>query len=139
MPHLAELPPGECWARLEAEYTALLSFAHEHDVHAMPVNICIRDRQVWFRATEGVKLRAARAGVRMALTVEQHDDLTHGGWSVSARGTASTSDQGPPARGRPTVRPWRRGAQQGTWVHVAVDTITGRELVPGSARSPVVG
>ncbi len=136
MPTLVELPPAECWTRLEAEYTALLAFAHDGDVHTMPVNVCVRDRQVWFRTLEGAKLRAARAGVRMAVAVERHDDLDHHGWSVCARGTARVESEGPPARGAATVRPWRRGAGDGAWVRVAVDTITGRQLVAGS--SPTV-
>jgi hypothetical protein len=133
MPSLSALPPVECWARLEAVSTAMLAFAHEGDVHVVPVNICVRDRQVWFRTGEGVKRRAARAGVRMAVALEQHDDLSHGGWSVAARGPASLEPDGPPTRGRPTVRPWRRQAQEGDWVRVAVDTIEGRQLVLGAA------
>lgn len=129
MPTLVELPSDECWRRLAAEYTALLSFAFEDDVHVVPVNLCVRDRDVWFRTAEGAKLRAARAGVRMAVAVERHDDLTHGGWSVSARGPAGVEQEGPPARDAPTVRPWRRAAGDGAWVRVAVDTITGRQLV----------
>lgn len=133
MPALVELPPAECWTRLAAEYTVLVCFAHDGDVHAMPVNACVRDRQVWFRTTEGVKLRAARAGTRMAVVVERHDDLDHHGWSICARGVAEVDPDGPPARGGPIVRPWRRGARDGTWVRVAVDTITGRQLALGAA------
>ncbi len=135
MPSLAELTPAECWTRLEAEYTALLSFAHEDDLHCLPVNVCVRDRQVWFRSAEGLKLRAARAGVRMAVAVERHDAIEHGGWSVSARGPASVEEEGPPPGRGPIVRPWRRGAAGGAWIRVAVDTITGRQLVAGTIPS----
>ena len=133
MPQLAPLPPVECWHRLEAASTAFAAFTFEGDVHVEPVNVCVRDRQVWFRATDGLRLRAARAGVRVAVAIGAHDDLEHRGWSVTARGAASVDPDGPPARGRPTVRPWRREAMQGAWVRVPVDTITGRELVPGGA------
>ena len=135
MPSLVELPPAECWTRLAAEYTVLVCFVHDGDVHAMPVNACVRDRQVWFRTADGVKLRAAQAGSRMAIVVERYDDLVHHGWSVCARGAARVDEGGPPARDAPTVRPWRRGARDGTWVRVAVDTITGRQLDFG--RAPV--
>lgn len=131
MPHLVDLPPAECWTRLAATSTASLAFALEGDVHVEPVNVCVRDRQVWFRSTDGLKLRAARAGVRMAVAIGAHDDVEHRGWSVTARGPASVEPEGPPAGDRPTVRPWRRDAADGAWVRVAVDTITGRELVPG--------
>lgn len=131
MPRLAELSTAECWTRLAAEYTALVAFAHEGEVHVLPVNVCVRDHDVWFRAGDGVAQQAARSGARMAVAVERHDDLAHAGWSVAARGDAGVDADGPPAQGAPTVRPWRRGAQQGAWVRVAVDTITGRQLVLG--------
>lgn len=131
MPTLAALPVVECWTRLEAEYTAMLSFCHDGDTHAMPVNFCVRDRQLWFRAPEGVKLRAARSGARMALSVHRQDAIEHAGWSVTARGPATVEPEGPSSRGTPTVRPWALEARGGTWVRVAVDTITGRQLVLG--------
>lgn len=131
MPHLAELPTAACWRRLQAAYTAVLAFTHEGDVHAMPVNVCARDGQIWFRATEGVKLRAARARARMAVVVEWHDELAHTGGSVTARGDAREAPEGPPPALRPPVRPWWGDAQRGTWVVVAVDTITGRALRSG--------
>lgn len=133
MPTLATLPVVECWTRLAGEYTAMLSFCHDGDVHAMPVNIVVRDRQVWFRAPEGAKLRAARGGTRMALAVHRQDAIDHAGWSVTARGRASVEEDGPPFDGGPPVRPWAMEARNGAWVHVAVDTITGRQLVLGPA------
>ena len=135
MPSLAELTPAECWSRLGVEYTAIVAFTHEGDVHGLPVNVCVRDRQVWFRTTEGLKLRAAAAGVRMAVVVERHDEVEHGGWSVCARGPASVEPEGPPRRDAPVVRPWRRGARGGAWVRIAVDTITGRQLVAAGVPS----
>lgn len=134
MPSLVDLPPVECWSRLEAASTASLAFTFEGDVHVEPVNVCVRHRQLWFRSGHGLKLRAARAGVRMAVAIGSHDDLEHVGWSVTARGPASVDPDGPAAEGRPTVRPWRRDAVGGHWVRIAVDTITGRELVLGRAR-----
>ena len=135
MPSLAELTPAECWTRLAAAYTAIVAFAHEDDVHVLPVNVCVRDRQVWFRTAEGLKLRAAAAGVRMAVAVERHDEVEHHGWSVCARGPASVEPDGPPRRDAPIVRPWRRDAHDGAWVRVAVDTITGRQLVAAGVSS----
>lgn len=132
MPSLRDLTTDECWARLRAEYTALVSFAHEGDLHAMPVNISVRDRSVWFRTEQGTKLAAARAGARMVVAVEWHDDLDHLGWSVAARGPAAVVPDGPPPDDAPVVRPWRQDAQYGEWVRVAVDTITGRQLALGT-------
>lgn len=131
MPTLAHLPASECWTRLAAAYTAVVSFAHEGEVHAMPVNCCVRDQAVWFRTASGVKLRAASSGARMAVTIHAHDELQHSGWSVSARGRASIRPEGPSGDGAPTVRPWLRDAGSGQWVRVDVDTITGRQLVLG--------
>lgn len=137
MPRLVDLPPVECWTRLEATSTASVAFVDDQDVHVEPVNVCVRDREVWFRSTDGAKLRAARAGRRMAVAIGAHDDLGHTGWSVTARGPAALAPEGPPDEGRPTVRPWRRDAAQGAWVRVAVDTITGRELALGRVADGV--
>lgn len=128
MPALGALSPFECWTRLAAEYTALLAFCDDGDVHVMPINLGIQDQQVWFRTAEGTKLRAARDGARMAVSVQHHMDLDHGGWSVTVRGPATVEAEGPPVRGAPPVRPWVLDAREGQWVRVAVDTITGREL-----------
>lgn len=128
VPTLDTLPIAECWARLRGEYTAVLAFCHEHDVHVMPVNVGTRDEQIWFRAAEGVKLRAARDGARMAVSVQHHVELDHGGWSVTARGHARVEEEGPPHGGVPTVRPWMLTARSGQWVCIDVDTITGRQL-----------
>ena len=132
MPVLTELTVDECWARLQAEYTALVAFVHEDDVHVLPVNMSAHDRVIWFLTEAGTKLDAARAGVRMAVAVEWHDDVDHLGWSVTARGPSDVVPEGPGHEDRPVVRPWRRDAQRGQWVRIAVDTITGRQLALGS-------
>ncbi len=133
MPTLGTMEVEDCWARLRGEYTAVLAFCHEADVHVMPVNLCVRGEQVWFRAADGAKLRAARAGSRMAVSVSRHDDLDHGGWSVTARGPATVMADGPPDDGSPAVRPWVLEARDGRWIRVVVDTITGRQLLPRGA------
>lgn len=133
MPTLGVLPPETCWRRLCDAYTVMLSFAFEDDVHAMPVNVCVRGSQVWLRARDGVKLRAARAGVRMAVAVHDQDPLTHGGWSVTARGVAGVDEAGPPRTDQPVVRPWAADAREGTWVRIDVDRITGRALGPATS------
>lgn len=135
MPTLRALPTAVCWSRLGAAYTAVLGFCHEDDVHVMPVNLCVWNEQVWFRTNEGVKLRAAREGVRMAVAVHQEAALEHGGWSVTARGPVTVTADGPPrVSGARTVRPWALDAREGQWVRIAVDAITGREL--GHAPDP---
>lgn len=128
MPRLAALPAAECWRRLAREYTAVVAFCHEDDVHVMPVNIGVRDHQVWFRTAEGAKLRAARAGARMAVSVQHHVDLDHVGWSLTARGPARVEATGPTGIGAPSVRPWLLTARDGAWVCITVDAITGRRI-----------
>ena len=132
MPILTELTVDECWARLQAEYTALVAFVHDHEIHVQPVNISAHDSSVWFRTQAGTKLDAARAGVRMAVAVEWHDEVDHLGWSVAARGPSQVVPDGPSHEQGMVVRPWRRDAQEGQWVRIAVDTITGRQLALGS-------
>ena len=77
MPHLEPVPERDCWELLGAAVTAQVSFWHEDEIHAMPVNIMVRDGQVWFRTPdEGIKVRAATANVRMAVAVAPPPDLS---------------------------------------------------------------
>ena len=46
MPRLVDLPPVECWTRLEAISTASVAFVDDQDVHVEPVNVCVREREV---------------------------------------------------------------------------------------------
>lgn len=135
MPTLTELSAAASWDRLAAAYTVLLAFAHDGDVHVMPVNAGAHDQQVWFRTTGDNALRAAGAGARMAVAIEHHDAFSHTGWSVTARGPARVAPEGPGTTGQATVRPWRGDARDGTWVCIAVDTITGRQLAVGGTHT----
>lgn len=129
MPTLSEMPTAACWQHLSAAYTVTLCFAHDGDVHAMPMNALVRDGEVWVRTAGEVARRAAEHGVRMAVTVGEHDRAEHTGWSVTARGPAAVADDGPRPGGDLPLRPWRREARdEGTWVRIDIDTITGRRL-----------
>ena len=129
VPTLAEMPTAACWQHLAAAYTVTLCFAHDDDVHAMPMNAQVRDGEVWLRTSGRVARRAAVAGVRMAVTVGEHDRTEHPGWSVTARGPATVMDEGPAPGAGPSLRPWRPEARDtGTWIRISVDTITGRRL-----------
>ncbi len=141
MPHLTPVPDVDCWDVLGAAVTAHVSFWHEDEIHAMPVNIMVRDGQIWFRTRpDGVKLRAAAANVRMAVAVTPPPDgLDHLGVSATARGPSRLAE--PPVGGI-TVRPWAPDARDGAWVCVDVDTVVGRRLAPGSsdaAQDPNAG
>jgi hypothetical protein len=128
VPTLAEMPTAACWQHLAAAYTVTLCFAHDGDLHAMPMNASVVAGEVWVRASGKVARSAAEQGVRMAVTVGEHDLTEHTGWSVTARGPAAVAP-GPPSEGAPPLRPWRPEARdRGTWVRISVDTITGRRL-----------
>lgn len=136
MPTLTEMPTAACWQHLAAAYTVTLCFAHDGDVHAMPMNALVQDGEVWVRTAGAVAHRAAEHGVRMAVTVGEHDRADHTGWSVTARGPATVDDDGPAADGAPPLRPWRgRARDDGVWVRIDVDTITGRRLGAGGPRT----
>lgn len=129
MPALAEMSATACWEHLAAAYTVTLCFAHDGDLHAMPMNTHVHDGAVWVRAASTVACRAAEDRQRMAVTVGEHDLIDHTGWSVTARGPAAVVPDGPPSEGDPPLRPWRAEAREGgTWIRIDIDTITGRRL-----------
>ena len=130
MPHLAPVPPADCWDMLGRAVTAQVAFWHEDDIHAMPVNIMVRDGQVWFRTrTGGVKHRAASASARMAISVAVvTTGPDHLGVSATVRGPARLAE---PPPGGITARPWAPEARAGVWVCVDVCTVEGRQLAPG--------
>lgn len=137
MPTLATMSTAACWQQLAAAYTVTLCFAHDDDVHAMPMNALVRDGEVWVCTAGDAARRAAERGVRMAVTVGEHDLAEHSGWSVTARGPAGIAADGPSFGDARPMRPWRPEARDaGTWVRIDVDTITGRRL---GAAGPQTG
>lgn len=119
-----------CRDRLRHAHVARIGFLDHGEMSVLPVNIAMDDHDVVFRTGPGSKLSAAAMGSPVCVEIDGWDDLSHTGWSVLARGTASTVDDDHEiARlDQLPVRPWATPDQRTHWVRVTVNEITGRRI-----------
>jgi hypothetical protein len=83
-----------------------------------------------FQTGPGSKLSAAVMQSPVCVEVDGWDDFNHTGWSVLARGLASTvHDEHEVERLEALpVRPWASPELRQQWVRITVEEVTGRRI-----------
>ena len=125
---LEVLSPEECWARISETPIGRLAFIESGAPMVLPVVHGVLGRRIAFRSVEGGKLAAAQMGQPVAFEVDGWDAETRTGWSVVARGTAETAPEDSDVLDGLEVRSWLPATDDGTWIEVRVDEISGRRL-----------
>ena len=126
------LAPDECYRLLASTPVARVAFVHDGDVVILPVNIGVANRSVVFRTQPGSKLDAAVMAQQVSIEVDGWNAGTRTGWSVLARGRASTvvDEADVAALDQLGVDPWIRTDAPRTWVRVLPDEVSGRRVSP---------
>jgi nitroimidazol reductase NimA-like FMN-containing flavoprotein (pyridoxamine 5'-phosphate oxidase superfamily) len=95
----------------------------------LPVNFCLVDEEIFFRTGVGTKLDAATRGTVVAFEVDDHDALSHTGWSVVVTGRArdvGAEEVKQRLQDHPLPR-WVPGAD-GRTVAVSTELMSGRRI-----------
>lgn len=127
---LEVLPTEVCWNLLRSSPIGRIAFVDAGEPMVFPVTHGVYGRSVVFRSGVGTKLEAAKMAHAVAFEVDEWDSATRTGWSVLARGVAETVYENDAIREFETVGvdPWLGAAEQGDWVRIRVDEISGRRL-----------
>jgi hypothetical protein len=128
----------DCLARIAGRSVGRVAFPVDGDVTILPVTYLPDGLGVSFLTTWGSKLQVAADGGRMAFEVDDSDAVSRTGWSVTVQGSATLVED------QATVeelhfrlpKPWVHADTPMYWVHLRVDTVSGREIVPSADRPP---
>ena len=85
---LRVLGHAECVERLRSQAFGRVGVSIGALPTVLPVNYRLVGDRIVFRTSAGTKLEAAAAGAVIAFEIDEHDPLTHTGWSVVAIGPA---------------------------------------------------
>lgn len=121
-----ELHELECWERLAEREFGRLAFHLIDEVHIVPVNYLVDDRQLVFCSSEGSKLLGVVMNHDVAFEVDDVKD--HSAWSVIVRGQANIVQH--PRAGfadRLQLRSWVL-TDKPILVAIDVSEVTGREF-----------
>lgn len=118
------LSDDECLELLTRAPVGRLGFSSGALPVIFPVNIEVQGRRAYFRAADGVKLRAARNHAVACLQVDDYDALEHRGWSVLATGRLHCAED---EAASVTVRPWA-STIEGELVCLDIELVSGRGI-----------
>jgi uncharacterized protein len=127
---LEVLRPDECWRRLADCAVGRIAFVDAGEPLVFPVTHAVHDHSIVFRSQRGSKLEAALMAHTVAFEADEWSRVERRGWSVLARGTATTvyEDDQIEALDSLAVQPWVDAVADGTWVRIRVDEISGRQI-----------
>ena len=127
---LAVLSYHECLRLVASEPVGRIAFAQAGDIEVFPVNHCVVDGTIAFRAADGSKLGAAIQGSVVAFEVDAYDAARREGWSVVVKGRAElVTDEATLARlWASGLQPWATGVPRLSWIVVRADGVSGRRL-----------
>lgn len=124
------LPPETCWELLAGSPIGRVAFVDAGDPVVFPVTHAVVGRRVVFLSEVGTKLAAASENRHVAFEVDAWDPAHRSGWSVLVRGVADVVYEDSAVAELESLRlePWADGVQQGTWIQIRPDEVTGRRL-----------
>ena len=128
---LEVLGDEECWALIEHDTLGRIAYTHHSLPVIRPVNYVVSGNDVLIRTAPNSEMAQAVDGQVVALEVDQIDRLTRSGWVVLVIGRATATDLtgGPTGPTLAGLEPWSQ-SERGLLVHIDVDTISGRRLIP---------
>ena len=123
------LTEGQCRELLRAQQLGRVGVSVGALPAIFPVNYCVLDGDIFFRAGEGTKLRRAVEDGVVGFEVDHVDADTKDGWSVLVIGMARVlSDLELDALGPIDVEPWA-GPGRTRVVRIRPELISGRRIV----------
>ena len=131
---LVELSRPECLRLLATAHIGRIGLSMGALPVVLPVNFVLDGESVVFRTSEGAKQQAAVSNTVVAFEVDHVNPLYHSGWSVLVTGVAKlVTDRLELARlAQLPLQPWMPG-EQGNYVRISADRISGRRLHPERA------
>lgn len=127
---LEVLGPDECLDLLGSVPVGRLAYLHEGGPTILPITFVVSHGGVAFRTAAGSKLDTALMGRPVAFEVDGIDADRRTGWSVVLRGVAEYVED--PDRiaelEERDLRPWSAHVEDGAWVVVRADEVSGRRL-----------
>lgn len=125
---LLELDEAECWDLLSAAEIGRIAWCERGGPVVLPVNIAVRDGEVWLRTKPQSSLASHVHDHQVAVEVDDVDPFNQAGWSVLVRGRGEmvAYDLRPPGWEEPT--PWAEGSRP-LLVRVVPTSVTGRRLL----------
>jgi hypothetical protein len=125
---LHDLGADECWELAATRPVGRLAWQGPAGPSIVPVNFVVDGRSVRVRTAAYSALARECDDNPVAFEVDELDEEAHTGWSVIMRGHA-TIEYGDRAGGGDEPEVWPAGSRA-LRLHVEVDEITGRRIVP---------
>ena len=135
---LEVLDQDSCLVLLGRASVGRIAYVASRRARVVPVNIFLREREVFFWVGTGGLLDAIADGQPLTLEADELDLEAGSGWSVVATGNAHEVVRRPD-ESRPAMRSWLR-PEAGRLVRLALQEISGRRLTAAVAwESATVG
>lgn len=124
------LSEDECWDLLERSTLGRLAVSVDGEPDIFPINVVVDGARVLFRTAPGSKLADVAANPRVALEVDEYDDVSAA--SVVLKGTAKRLElqSDIDAADALPLRPWLPTLKY-RWVRIAAVSITGLRFTRG--------
>lgn len=135
---LEVLDQDSCLVLLGRASVGRIAYVASGRARVVPVNIFLREREVFFWVGTGGLLDAIADGQPLTVEADELDLEADSGWSVVVTGNAHEVVRRPD-ESRPAMRSWLR-PEAGRLVRLALQEISGRRLTPAVAwESATVG
>ena len=142
---LETLDQDQCRALLTSVRVGRIVYTEQTVPTAVPVNFAVAGDTIVIRAAWGAALAAAARRATVAFEVDQYDERTRTGWSVTASGHSRLVERaGSPAEyaelARLDLHPWAPGRHE-HFIRIAIEQVTGRRITapaPAAAAEPRV-
>ncbi len=125
---LEVLDDATCLVLLGRAPVGRIAYVVSGRARVVPVNIALRERDVFFQVGTGGLLDAIADGQLLSLETDEFDAAFGCGWSVVVTGEAHEVVRRPD-QSRPAVRSWLR-PEAGRLVRLVLQEISGRRLAP---------
>lgn len=122
------LVPEACWALMKDTGVGRIAYRGPQGLGVLPVSYVVHERSVVFRVAPAGEIARCVVGREVAFEVDDHNIVSHDGWSVLIRGTTqrvTQTEELPPLDNRP--EPWVEGYR---WMVLRITprSITGRQV-----------
>jgi nitroimidazol reductase NimA-like FMN-containing flavoprotein (pyridoxamine 5'-phosphate oxidase superfamily) len=133
---LQVLDAEECLRLLGGQPVGRLGYCIRGMPHIEPVNFTVHEGDVVVNFATGTKLAAAARDALFTLEVDQIDQQTRTGWSVTVTGPADwVESEDAKARLGEIVRPWAPG-EKPYFMRIRRERISGRRIVRDAGSTP---
>lgn len=128
---IKELTEEECLGLLSTTTVGCIAFVNADGQQLIPVNFIVLDGLIFFRTVyAGLLAGLERGHDDVAFGVVHHEDVSHSGWNVTARGGARRVEDRATINkvlGNPNLQAWAGGVRS-TVIEVRPTSIAGRRI-----------